>query len=109
MFLILHHDKSIINVKVDRGNEIIKQFWKTNKLNLIDNSNTQNKKLYGKKKLHLNDAGKCLLANNFIKFFIDMWVTIPSDSGMSSPYQRNDKNQNKVPASSFKYLQIYRF
>ena len=29
-----------------------------------------------------------------------MWLTIRSDSDMGSPYQRNDKNQNKVPTSS---------
>ena len=37
--IILRHDKSNINVKVNRGNEIIKQFCKTNKLDLIGNSN----------------------------------------------------------------------
>ena len=29
-----------------------------------------------------------------------MWLTIRSDSDMSSSYQMNDKNQNKVPTSS---------
>ena len=61
-----------MNVKVNRGNEIIKQFRKTNKLDLIDNLNIRDQKLYSKKKLHLNDAGKFLLANNFIKYFINM-------------------------------------
>ena len=56
--IILRHKKSNINVKVNRKNEIIKQFYKTNKLDLIDNSNIKDQKLYGKKKLHLNDAGK---------------------------------------------------
>ena len=28
-----------------------------------------------------------------------MWLTIRSGSDMSSPYQRNDKNQNKIPIS----------
>ena len=28
-----------------------------------------------------------------------MLLTIRSDSDMSLPYQRNDKNQNRVPAS----------
>ena len=70
--IILCHDKSNMNVKVNRGNEIIKQFCKTNKLDLINNSNIRDQKLYSKKKLHLNDAGKFLLANNFIKYFINM-------------------------------------
>ena len=43
---------------------------------------------------------KSLLANNFIKYFINLWLTIRSDSDVSSPYQRNHKNQNKVPTSS---------
>ena len=43
---------------------------------------------------------KSLLANNFIKYFINLWLTIRSDSDASSPYQRNHKNQNKVPTSS---------
>ena len=68
----LRHDKSNINVKVNRGNEIIKQFCKTNKFDLIDNSNIKDQKLYGKKKLHLNDARKSLLANDFIKYFLNM-------------------------------------
>ena len=63
--IILRHEKSNINVNVNRKNEIIKQFYKTNKLDLIDNSNIKDQKLYGKKKLHLNDAGRSLLANNF--------------------------------------------
>ena len=29
-----------------------------------------------------------------------MWLTSRSDSGMSSPYQRIDKNQNKMSAST---------
>ena len=70
--IILRHDKSNINVKVNRGNEIIKQFCKTNKFDLIDNSNINDQKLYGKKKLHLNDARKSLLANDFIKYFLNM-------------------------------------
>ena len=70
--IILSHDKSNINVTVNRENEIIKQFCKAIKLNLIDNSNIMEQKLYGKKKLHLNDAGKSLLANNLIKYFINM-------------------------------------
>ena len=70
--IILRHDKSNINVKVNRRNEIIKQFCKTNNLDLIDNSNIKDQKFYGKKKLHLNDTGKSLLANNFIKYFINM-------------------------------------
>ena len=41
-----------------------------------------------------------MLAGNFIKYFINMWLTIRSNSDMSSPYQRDDKNQNKVPTSS---------
>ena len=56
--------------------------------------------MYGKKKFYLNDAGKSLLANNFIKAFLNMWLTIRSDIDMGSPYQTNDKNQNKVPSSS---------
>ena len=68
----LRHGKSNINVKVNRGNEIIKQLCKANKLDLIDNLNIKNQKLSGKKKLHLNDAGKSLLANNFIKYSIKM-------------------------------------
>ena len=71
-FIILRHDRSNINVKVNRGNEIIKQFCKTNKLNLIDNSNIKDQKVYGKKKLHLNDAGKSLLAKKFIKYFTNI-------------------------------------
>ena len=66
----LRHDKSDINVKVNRENEIIKQFCKTNKLDLIVNSNIKDKKLYGKKKLHLIDAGKSLVANTlFVLIF----------------------------------------
>ena len=42
---------------------------------------------------------KSLLANNFIEYFLNMWLTILSDSNMSSPYQRNDKNQNSTGAS----------
>ena len=71
-FIILRHGKSNINVKVNRGNEIIKQLCKPNKLDLIDNLNIKDQKLSGKKKLHLNDAGKSLLANNFIKYSIKM-------------------------------------
>ena len=70
--IILCHDKNNTKVKVNCGNEILKQFCKTNKLNLIKNSNIKDQKLYGKKKLHLNNAGKSLLANNFIKYFINM-------------------------------------
>ena len=29
-----------------------------------------------------------------------MWVAIRTDNDMSSPYHRNDKNQNKVPTST---------
>lgn len=29
-----------------------------------------------------------------------MWLTSRSDSGMSSPYQRIDENQNKMSAST---------
>ena len=71
-YIILRNDKTNINVKVNRENEIIKQFRKTNKLDLIDNSNIKDQKLYGKKKLHLKDAGKSLLANNFIEYFLNM-------------------------------------
>ena len=58
--------------------------------------------MYGKKKLHLNYAGKSLLANNFIKYFVNMWLTktIRADSDMSLPHLTNDVNQNKVPTSS---------
>ena len=35
-----------------------------------------------------------LLASN-LKYFTNMRLTIRSNSDMSSPYQRNDKNQNK--------------
>ena len=49
--------------------------------------------------IYLNDVGKSLLANNFDKYSINMLLTIRSDSHMSLPNQRNDKNQNKVPAS----------
>ena len=70
--IILRHEKSNINVKVNHGHEIIKQFCKTNKLDLIDNSNIKDQRLHGKKKLHLCDAGKSLLANNFIKYFKNM-------------------------------------
>ena len=83
-----------------RNNQIIKQFCKTNKFDLIENSNIKYQKLYGTKTLHLNDAGKPLLANSFIKCFINVWQTICSDGHMSSPYQRNDENQSKLPASS---------
>ena len=41
-----------------------------------------------------------MLANNFIKYFINMRLTIRSDRDVSLPYQRNNKNQNKVPTSS---------
>ena len=85
-FIILSHDKTNINVKANRENEIIKQFSKTNKLDLIGNSNIKDQKLYGKKELYLNDAGMSLLANNFIKYFINMWLTIRSDSDTSLPY-----------------------
>ena len=44
--IILRHDKS--NIKVKRGNGIIKQFCRTNKLVLIDNSNIKDQNLYGK-------------------------------------------------------------
>ena len=47
----LRHDKSNINVKINRRNEIIQQFCKTNKLDLINNSNIKDKKLYCKKNL----------------------------------------------------------
>ena len=70
--IILRHDKGNISAKVNRGNETIKQYYKANKLALIDNSNKKDQKLYGKKKLHLNKARKPLLANNFIKYFMDM-------------------------------------
>ena len=63
--IILCLDKNNANLKANRGNEIIKQLCKTNKLDLMDNSNIKAQKLYCKKKLHLNDAGKSLLANNF--------------------------------------------
>ena len=56
-------------------------------------------KLYGKKKLHLNDVGKSLLANNFNKCSINMLLKIRSDSDMSLSYQRNEKIQNRVPTS----------
>ena len=56
--IILPHGKSNTNVNVNRGNEIIKQFCKINKLNLIDNSNIKDQELYGKKKLYSNDARK---------------------------------------------------
>ena len=49
--------------------------------------------------IYLNDVGKSLLANNFNKYSINMLLTIRSDSDMSLPNQRNDKNQNKVPTS----------
>lgn len=52
--------KSKISVKVNSGNEIIKQFC---------NSNFNDQKLYGKKKL---DAGKSFLAKKFITYFIDV-------------------------------------
>ena len=100
---IFHHSMSWqeqYQCKANRGNEITKQFCKINKLDLIDNTNIKDQKLYDKKKLNLNDAGKSLLANNFIKYFINMWLTIRPGSQMSSPYQRNDKNQNKVLTSS---------
>ena len=42
--LSLRHDKSNIIVKINYGNEIIKQFCKTNKLDLIDDSNIKDKK-----------------------------------------------------------------
>ena len=56
--IILPHGKSNANVNVNRGNEIIKQFCKINKLNLIDNSSIKDQELYGKKKLYSNDARK---------------------------------------------------
>ena len=70
--IILRHGESNVNVKVNREKKIFKQFCKTNNLDLIKNSDIKDEKLYGKKKLHLNDAGKSLLANNFIKYFINM-------------------------------------
>ena len=51
--IILRPDKSNINVKVDHGNEIIEQFRKTNKLDLIDNSN-------------IKDDENCMLRKSFI-------------------------------------------
>ena len=44
----------------------MKQFCKPNKLDLIDNSNIKDQKLSGKKKLHLNDTGKSLLAKTLL-------------------------------------------
>ena len=44
--IVLGHDKSSFNVKVRRGNEIIKQFCKTNKLDLIDNLNMKDRKFF---------------------------------------------------------------
>ena len=67
--IILRHDKSNINVTVNRENEIIKQFCKTNKLDLIDKSNIKDQNLYGKKKFQLNDVGTSLLAYNFTNPF----------------------------------------
>ena len=68
--MILRYCKNNVNVKIDRDNEIIKQFCKKRKkrkTRFIDNSNERDIKLYGKKKLHLIDAGKSFLANNLIK------------------------------------------
>ena len=98
--IILRHGKSYINVKVNHRNETIKEFFKTNKLDLTDNSNIKDQTLHGKKKLYLNDGGRSLLANNSVKYFINRWLPIGSDSEMSLHYQRNNKNQNKVSTSS---------
>ena len=49
--LSLRHDKSNINGKINRGKEIIKHFCKTNKLDLKDNLNIKDKKLYLRKSL----------------------------------------------------------
>ena len=71
--IILRPDKSNINVKVNHGNEIIEQFRKTNKSRFDRQlKHKGRRKLYVEKKLHLNDAGKSLLANDFIKYFINM-------------------------------------
>ena len=47
-FIILCLDKNNAIVKANRGNEIIKHLCKTNKLDLMDNSNTKAQKLYCK-------------------------------------------------------------
>ena len=61
---------------------------------MIDNSNIKDQKLYGKKKLPLNDAEKSLLANNFIKgtstkrFVPVQWILAVRGEGV----QRNPLN-----------------
>ena len=67
-----------------------KQFCKTDKLDFINKSDITDQKLYGEKKLHINDTGKSLLANIFIKYSINMWIMSCSYSDMSLRYQGND-------------------
>ena len=57
--IILHHDKNNINVKVNHRKKIMKQFCKTNKPDLINNSNIKDQNQLQRTKTflhHLNEA-----------------------------------------------------